>query len=149
MNTTNNMLTRKTPLFLAAGDSIRMEVELTIGPEGCRTGDAVATRPCKLPSKRLFHTVGPIYKEKYRTAATSALHSCYLNCLKLLKEEGHKTIGFPCLYTTAQKFPREDAAHVALRTIRRVLEKFSDDIELVVLAVSNADDMKIYQVVIR
>ena len=46
------------------------------------------------------------------------------------------TVAFPCLYTMNKHYPREEAAHVALRTIRRFLEKFGERISKVVLVIT-------------
>jgi O-acetyl-ADP-ribose deacetylase (regulator of RNase III) len=34
------------------------------------------TRAYLLPAKKIVHTVGPRYNERYKTAAESALHYC-------------------------------------------------------------------------
>jgi O-acetyl-ADP-ribose deacetylase (regulator of RNase III) len=149
VNSTNNTLMRETPIMIAAGADMKEEVQHIVGPEGCKTGEAIVTRSCKLPCKKLIHTVGPIFKEKYKTAATSALHSCYLNSLKVLKEAELRTIAFPCVYTKSQKFPREEAANVASRTLRKFLDKFGDDVDLIILVLNNQKDMDIYSRVLQ
>lgn len=58
----------------AAGQQLADEISVT---EGCRTGECRLTRAYMLPCKRIIHTVGPRYNDKYRTAAESALHYCY------------------------------------------------------------------------
>lgn len=52
-----------------------------------RTGEVCLTSAGNLPCKRLLHTVGPRYNEQYKTAAENALHFCYRNSLRMLKEE--------------------------------------------------------------
>jgi len=83
----------------------------------------VAT-PCRFLAAHLIamrshviHTVGPKFSEKYRTAAENALHSCYRSCLSLVVESGLRTIAFPCINTSRKMYPREDAAHIAIRTL--------------------------------
>jgi O-acetyl-ADP-ribose deacetylase (regulator of RNase III) len=144
VNSTNNTLMRETPIMKAAGDEMKEEVHKMIGTEGLKTGEAIVTGPCKLPCDKLIHTVGPIFKEKYKTAATSALHSCYLNSLKVMKEAELRTIAFPCIYTKSQKFPRDEAANVAARTVRKFLDKFGDDVDLIIFVLNSQVDMDIY-----
>lgn len=43
----------------------------------CKTGDVRVTKGYNLPAKYIIHTVGPIYSERYKTAAEQTLYSCY------------------------------------------------------------------------
>ena len=85
-----------------------------------------------LPCKRLIHTVGPRYNDKYKTAAENALHNCYRNALRVMVENKLNTVAFSCAYTVNKGYPRKDAAHIAIRTVRRFLEHWGEDIDLVV-----------------
>ncbi|BBH07470.1 appr-1-p processing enzyme family protein [Prunus dulcis] len=111
---------------------------------GCRTGMAKVTKAYDLPARRVIHTVGPKYAVKYHTAAENALSHCYRSCLELLIENGLQSmeltlldqhncsIAMGCIYTEAKNYPREPAAHVAIRTVRRFLEKQKDKIAAVI-----------------
>ena len=66
----------------------------------------------------MIHTVGPRYNAKYQTAADNALHGCYRNCLRLMKEANMKTIAIPCIYADDKGYPRREAAHIAIRTLQ-------------------------------
>lgn len=119
----------------AAGPDLLTECSMA---ETCKTGEASVTKGCALPAscaacrpapdplpppmgpavrrrRFIIHSVGPRYNERYRTAAENALHSCYRNSMRLLKEEGLRTIAFPPLYAPRKGYPRVDAAHIALR----------------------------------
>ena len=114
-------------------------------PEGCRTGAAVATRACSLPCRKIIHTVGPRWNEKYKIAAENALHSCYRSCLQILLEEDLSSIAIPCIYTPRKGFPRHEAIHTALRTVRRFLERFRSRIARLIFVVETFEDLKMYQ----
>lgn len=43
----------------------------------CKTGEVRVTKGYNLPAKYIIHTVGPIYSERYKTAAEQTLYSCY------------------------------------------------------------------------
>ncbi|XP_050235899.1 uncharacterized protein LOC126685934 [Mercurialis annua] len=129
-------------LHAAAGPGLAEECS-TLG--GCRTGMAKATNAYDLPARRVIHTVGPKYAVKYHTAAENALSHCYRSCLELLIENGLQSIAMGCIYTEAKNYPREPAAHVAIRTVRRFLEKQKDKIKAVVFCTSTTTDTEIYK----
>ncbi|KAH9774108.1 Macro domain-containing protein [Citrus sinensis] len=105
-------------LHAAAGPGLAEECA-TLG--GCRTGMAKVTNAYDLPARRVIHTVGPKYAVKYHTAAENALSHCYRSCLELLIENGLKSIAMGCIYTEAKNYPREPAAHVAIKEAMKPL----------------------------
>ncbi|KAF2295015.1 hypothetical protein GH714_030164 [Hevea brasiliensis] len=111
----------------------------------CHTGMAKVTNAYDLPARRVIHTVGPKYAVKYHTAAENALSHCYRSCLELLIENGLHSIAMGCIYTEAKNYPREPAAHVAIRTVRRLLEKQKDKITAVVFCTTTTADTEIYK----
>ncbi|KAI4328513.1 hypothetical protein L6164_020862 [Bauhinia variegata] len=129
-------------LHAAAGPGLAEECA-TLG--GCRTGMAKVTNAYDLPARRIIHTVGPKYAVKYHTAAENALSHCYRSCLELLIENGLRSIAMGCIYTESKNYPREPAAHVAIRTVRRFLEKQKDNMTAVVFCTTSASDTEIYK----
>ncbi|KAF8040436.1 hypothetical protein BT93_B2612 [Corymbia citriodora subsp. variegata] len=129
-------------LHAAAGPGLTEECA-TLG--GCRTGMAKVTNAYDLPARRVIHTVGPKYAVKYHTAAENALSHCYRSCLELLIDNGLQSIAMGCIYTDSKNYPREPAAHVAIRTVRRFLEKQKDKIKAVVFCTTTAVDTEIYK----
>ncbi|KAE9595644.1 hypothetical protein Lal_00030927 [Lupinus albus] len=145
VNSTNEVLdeAHSSPgLHAAAGPGLAEECA-TLG--GCRTGMAKITNAYELPARKVIHTVGPKYAVKYHTAAENALSHCYRSCLELLIEYGLQSIATGCIYTEAKNYPREPAAHVAMRTVRRFLEKQKDNITAVVFCTTNTTDTEIYK----
>ncbi|XP_060186067.1 uncharacterized protein LOC132615475 isoform X2 [Lycium barbarum] len=106
---------------------------------------AKVTNAYELPARRVIHTVGPKYAVKYHTAAENALSHCYRSCLELLIENGLRSIAMGCIYTEAKNYPREPAAHVAIRTVRRFIEKQKDKVEAVVFCTTTSQDTEIYK----
>ena len=148
VNTSNERIDDRRGLsgrvFRVAGAGMAEEVQ-RCAPEGCRTGSSVATRGCELPCSAVIHTVGPRWNDKYATAAENALHGCYRSSLRVLLELGLATIAFPCVYTERKKYPRAQAVHTVLRTVRRFLENFGDRVVCVVFAVENDADRVDYE----
>ncbi|CAO2828339.1 unnamed protein product [Amaranthus hypochondriacus] len=129
-------------LHAAAGPGLAEECA-TLG--GCRTGMAKMTSAYDLPARKVIHTVGPKYAVKYHTAAENALSHCYRSCLELLIENGLRSIAMGCIYTESKNYPREPAAHVAIRTVRRFLEKHKDKITAIVFCTTTTIDTEIYK----
>ncbi|XP_010552560.1 PREDICTED: protein GDAP2 homolog [Tarenaya hassleriana] len=129
-------------LHAAAGPGLAEECA-TLG--GCRTGMAKVTNAYDLPARKVIHTVGPKYAVKYHTAAENALSHCYRSCLEILIDNGLQSIAMGCIYTEAKNYPREPAAHVAIRTVRRFLEKQKDKISAVVFCTTTSSDTEIYK----
>ncbi|XP_020577168.1 protein GDAP2 homolog isoform X1 [Phalaenopsis equestris] len=145
VNSTNESLdeAHSSPgLHAAAGPGLAEECA-SLG--GCRTGMAKMTNAYDLPARKIIHTVGPKYAVKYHTAAENALSHCYRSCLELLIESSLQSIAMGCIYTEAKGYPREPAAHVAIRTVRRFLEKQKDKITAVVFCTSTSSDTEIYK----
>ncbi|XP_062200868.1 uncharacterized protein LOC133903483 isoform X2 [Phragmites australis] len=145
VNSTNESLdeAHSSPGLHAAAGSGLAEECATLG--GCRTGMAKMTNAYDLPARKVIHTVGPKYAVKYHTAAENALSHCYRSCLELLIENGLESIAMGCIYTEAKNYPREPAAHVAIRTVRRFLEKQKSKISGVVFCTTSSSDTEIYK----
>ncbi len=92
---------------------------------GCSTGEAKITKGYNLPAKFVVHTVGPVWNGG-KNNEDKLLMSCYKNSLQLAKENGIRSIAFPAISTGVYGFPSDRAAHIAIKTVRKFLEK--DDI---------------------
>ncbi|KAM9343635.1 ganglioside-induced differentiation-associated protein 2 isoform 2-T2 [Pholidichthys leucotaenia] len=141
VNTSNESLNDKNPvsdgISQLAGPELRDEL---LKLKGCRTGEAKLTKGFNLAARFIIHTVGPKYKAKYRTAAESSLYSCYRNIMQMAAEQSMASVGFCVVTTTKRGYPLEDATHIALRTVRRFLEKHGNSIEVVVFTVSDTEE---------
>ncbi|KAK9750710.1 hypothetical protein RND81_02G215900 [Saponaria officinalis] len=129
-------------LHAAAGPGLAEECA-TLG--GCRTGMAKMTSAYDLPARKVIHTIGPKYAVKYHTAAENALSHCYRSCLEMLIENEFQSIAMGCIYTESKNYPREPAAHVAIRTVRRFLEKQKNNIAAIVFCTTTTTDTEIYK----
>ena len=102
----------------AAGPDLLAEC---IPLNGCETGQAKITKGYRLPAQYVIHTPGPIWRGGDRNEP-ALLASCYRSCLALARENGCKTVCFPSISTGVYHFPLEQAAEIAIRTIREELE---------------------------
>jgi O-acetyl-ADP-ribose deacetylase (regulator of RNase III) len=84
---------------------------------GCRTGDAKATRGFRLQARWVIHTVGPVWRGGDGGEA-ELLASCYRRSLEVADELGARSVAFPAISTGVYGYPAEEAATIAVDTIR-------------------------------
>ena len=87
--------------------------------KGLATGQAVATTAGRLPARWVIHTVGPRYAADDPGRA-ELLASCYRESLRVAEELGARTVAMPAVSTGIYGWPADDAARIALRTVREV-----------------------------
>jgi O-acetyl-ADP-ribose deacetylase (regulator of RNase III) len=85
-------------------------------PDGLPTGQAVATTAGRLPARWVIHTVGPTYAES--KDKSQLLADCFRNSLRIADELGAATVAFPAISTGVYRWPVDDAARIALATVR-------------------------------
>lgn len=88
----------------------------------CPTGEARITRGHDLPAKWVIHTAGPVWSGG-KHGEEELLASCYRNCLALAAKHGARSIAFPAISTGVYRFPLPRATEIAVREVRRFLEK--------------------------
>jgi O-acetyl-ADP-ribose deacetylase (regulator of RNase III) len=85
-------------------------------PDGLPTGQAVATTAGRLPATWVIHTVGPVYSRSEDRA--HLLASCHTEALRVADELGARSVAFPAISTGVYGYPIEEAAPVAIATVR-------------------------------
>ncbi|MDH6588244.1 O-acetyl-ADP-ribose deacetylase (regulator of RNase III) [Streptomyces sp. SAI-133] len=84
--------------------------------KGLPTGRAVATTAGDLDARWVIHTVGPRWsREEDRS---ELLASCYRESLRVADELGARTVAFPAVSAGIYGWPIDDAARIAVRTVR-------------------------------
>ena len=121
----------------AAGPELRRECE-SLG--GCPTGEARITSGHGLPAKYIIHAVGPVWSGGKR-GEPALLQSSYRHCLELARENGVRTIAFPAISTGAYGYPKDDAARVALTTMRAYEQAFTE----IIACCFSQEDAEIYR----
>lgn len=126
----------------AAGPELLEECK-TLG--GCETGQAKITKAYNLPAKFIIHTVGPIYGAENGQEG-ELLANCYRNSLKLAEQNGVKTIAFPCISTGAFHFPQDEAAKIAITTVKNYFgDNHQTSVESVTFVTFSELDCNIYK----
>jgi O-acetyl-ADP-ribose deacetylase (regulator of RNase III) len=133
----------------AAGIQLRMECNELMKkqwyPEP--TGSAKITKGYNLPSKFVIHTVGPIISGlKVSLEEANQLADCYLSSLRLADENKLRSIAFCCISTGEYRFPNQQAAEIAVRTVREYFDLYPETgIEVVIFNVFKDIDYSIYR----
>ncbi|MEN8248359.1 MAG: O-acetyl-ADP-ribose deacetylase [Bacteroidota bacterium] len=126
-----------------AGGRAILDECLLIG--GCDVGEAVITTAGNMPSKHVIHTVGPVWRGG-NLGEADKLANCYINSLKLAKENNLRTIAFPNISTGVYGYPKQPAADIAIRSIQEVID---DQIEKVIFICFDRENYNIYQDLIK
>lgn len=107
-------------------------------------GRARITPAFNLPSQYVLHTVGPVIYGQVTEKDRELLASCYRSCLALAVENKLKSVAFCCISTGEFHFPNQEAAEIAVKTVRDFLKQ-DTGIERVIFNVFKDTDLAIYR----
>jgi O-acetyl-ADP-ribose deacetylase (regulator of RNase III) len=132
---------------LLGGGGVDGAIHRAAGPEllaecrmlnSCRTGEAKITKGYRLKARHVIHTVGPVWNGG-KSGELDKLRACYTNSLRLAAENGLQSIAFPCISTGVYRFPADEAARIAVESVRAFLET-SCSIQNVIFCCFSASD---------
>ena len=124
----------------AAGSGLLAECRTL---HGCKTGEAKLTGAYHLPCKYVIHTVGPVWHGGQK-GEEQLLESAYRNSLKAAVDHGIRSIAFPSISTGVYSYPVEQAALVAVRTVRKFCEEQMDKIDVVRFVLFDPETLAAY-----
>ena len=108
------------------------------------TGRAKITPAFNLPCRYVLHTVVPVVRRRLTEKDEELLASCYQSCLELAEENDIRSIAFCCISTGEFHFPNEEAAKIAVRTVRDYQKGAKSKIH-VIFNVFEEKDLNIYR----
>lgn len=141
--------------WLKPGGGVAGAIHRVAGPElykECRPlapikpGQAVITGGHNLPNKYVIHCLGPRYgvdKPEDRL-----LSDCYRNALKLADEHEIDSIAFPAISTGVFGYPLQEAAEVALRTVKETIPSLKH-VKKIRFVLHSDRDLKIHEKVLE
>jgi O-acetyl-ADP-ribose deacetylase (regulator of RNase III) len=110
---------------------------------GCATGDAVGTNAGDLAARHVIHAVAPRWQGGMRGEA-DLLASAYRRSLEVADELGDRSVAFPSLGTGIFGYPIDEAAPIALSTVRDYL-RGPTQIDEVSFVLFTRDDLATYE----
>src|SRR3989440_2655426 len=139
---------------LLGGGGVDGAIHRAAGPElleecrrigGCPTGEARITGAYRLPARYVIHAVGPVWSGG-KSGEPELLRGCYAHALRLAREHGGglASVAFPSISTGAYRYPIEQAAGLAVDTVRRELRE-PGPVELVRFVCFSAADLEVYR----
>jgi O-acetyl-ADP-ribose deacetylase len=126
----------------AAGPDLAAEA-VPLGP--IEPGEAVITGAYGLPNRYVIHTLGPVYGQDRPEA--ELLARCYRNSLSLAEDNGVESIAFPAISTGIFGYPAQEAAEVALQTVREEAEGL-ERVRLVRFVLFGERDLEVHEKVL-
>ena len=136
---------------LLGGGGVDGAIHRAAGPElleacrklgGCPTGEARITPGFNLPARYVIHTVGPVWKDGQQGEA-ELLASCYRESLLLAVKYQCDSLAFPGISTGVYGYPKQQAAEIALHSIRATAEHM-DSVPEIIFCCFSKDDLQRY-----
>lgn len=137
---------------LLGGGGVDGAIHRAAGPElldacrklgGCPTGEARITPGFRLKAKWVVHAVGPVWHGGTH-GEPQLLESAYRSAFSLAKEAKARSIAFPNISTGAYRYPKEDAARIALQ----VMQENAEDFRSIVACCFDAENARIYRMLV-
>lgn len=139
---------------LLGGGGVDGAIHRAAGPElleacrafhGCESGEARITPGFRLPAKFVIHTPGPVWRGGTHHEAET-LRACYVNSLTLAARNSCRTIAFSCISTGVYGYPHEEAARIAVGSVRSWKEELPEE---VIFCCFSEEMCKIYERILK
>ena len=129
-----------------AGSELRLECAQIMEKQGFPepTGGAKITKAYNLPCRYVIHTVGPLIEGAVTHKHRQELASCYRACLSLADREGLSSLAFCCISTGLYHFPNQEAAKLAVQTVRDYKKTRGSSIKIL-FDVFTEEDLTLYR----
>jgi O-acetyl-ADP-ribose deacetylase len=129
----------------AGGPAIMADLERRYGRgRHCPTGSAVISAAGHLPATWVIHAVGPIWRGG-GAGEPDLLASAYRTSLRLAAELGATSVSLPSISTGVYSYPLEQAASIAIDTVRDVLANEPGSIERVTFVLFSQDTYNVFE----
>lgn len=123
-----------------AGVQVRLDCNAIMKGREEPNGKVQVTKAYNLPSKYIFHTVGPIVYGKVTRENERDLANCYLSCLNKAYEMELKTLAFCCISTGEYRYPKDAACCLAVKTVKEWKQATNSSLKIIFNVFLNEDE---------
>lgn len=131
-----------------AGMQVRLDCNNIMKGREAENGEVIVTKAYNLPSRFIFHTVGPVVYGRVTKENEADLAKCYLNCLAKADEMKLKSIAFCCISTGVFGYPKEEAAQLAIKEVREYKARTSSSLKII-FNVFTENDYELYRRILK
>ena len=138
---------------LLGGGGVDGAIHAAAGPElleeckklnGCHRGQAKLTKGYNLQAKHVIHTIGPKYGQE-DGLEDEILANCYINSLNIAKDKRAKTVAFPNISTGVYRYPKDEAAEIAINTVKDFIKKNPTAFDKIIFVSYTEADYKLFK----
>ncbi|MDD5699155.1 MAG: O-acetyl-ADP-ribose deacetylase [Victivallaceae bacterium] len=139
---------------LLGGGGVDGAIHRAAGPElletcrkfgGSQTGEARITPGFRLPAKYVIHTPGPVWRGGSH-GEPELLRACYVNSLTIANETRCRVIAFPGISIGVYRYPKREAAQIAVQTVRAWPGEFPQEI---IFCCFSAEILSVYNEILQ
>ena len=131
-----------------AGMQVRLDCNNIMKGREAENGEVIVTKAYNLPSRFIFHTVGPVVYGRVTKENEADLAKCYLNCLAKADEMKLKSIAFCCISTGVFGYPKEEAAQLAVKVVQEYKARTSSSLKII-FDVFTENDYELYRRILK
>ncbi len=108
----------------------------------CPVGEVRATPGFQIPVKRIYHTVGPVWRGG-NLGEPELLSACYHKCLALARRENIRSIAFPAISCGLYGYPPKQAVAIAVAQVQFELQR-DTPLRQVIFCCANQETTELY-----
>lgn len=109
-------------------------------------GEPLITPAYNLPARYVIHVAGPIVEGELTDRERNDLARCYQSAMDLAAAYHMRQIAFCCISTGVFRFPPEEAAQIAVKTVKQYLDTHKEGpLQQVIFNVFTDRDREIYE----
>lgn len=131
-------------IFLRSGMRLGIKCHEIMGEKKLDVTEILITRAYNLPSDFIIHVVTPKIDGEPTEEDRVALKMCYANILECAKNNLAKVIVIPTIGVGYNKFPKEEAAKIAIEAVEMFLKDNNEVFDKIIFNVFDDDNFDIY-----
>ena len=125
----------------AAGVQVRLDCNTIMHGGEEPNGQVKVTKAYNLPSRYIFHTVGPVVYGGVTEQNRRNLENCYLSCLNMAEKMKLSSLAFCCISTGEYRYPKDEACRLAVQTVKQWKSKTGSSLKVIFNVYLKEDEM--------